>query len=251
MPLYAIGVDLFHFARIYLDGRRFSLSNKPYFTQYMYEFYSIHYQLTDFTYVKQVERVSSRYMDFTKESNTVANYAQSNFGLLYDGFLLVKRSDIFTDYLYFSANEYRAITQHLGVQEVFEHFYLYFLDKGSGLIASGQQCAVIPQHVLSYAGNEFKDDDSQLARFFQYTPIDRFYLENSEYLTKREIHCLGLLANGLDYQGIANHLSRSVRTVINHFENIKRKTGCEQLISLVVFATKNNFHRLYVAKSFK
>lgn len=244
-PLYAIGIDFFHFVRICTDGSRFSLCNKPFFTQYIYKFYSIHYQLTDVAFVKQVEWITGRYIDFTKESNTVANYAQSNFDLLYDGFLLVKKSDKFTDYLYFSANGYQAITPYLGIQDIFERFYLYFLDKGASIIKIGLNCAVVPRYVLDdVSTDEPVQDKNQLAHFFQSTKIDRFYLKSGEYLTKREIHCLVLLANGLDYPRIANYLCRSVRTIVNHFENIKQKTGCEQLISLVTFAIKNNLHRL-------
>lgn len=52
-------------------------------------------------------------------------------------------------------------------------------------------------------------------------------------ITKREVDCLELLANGLQYKEIANSLSLSPRTVEFYFENIKNKTGAYHRSNLV------------------
>lgn len=66
-----------------------------------------------------------------------------------------------------------------------------------------------------------------------------------EYLTKREIEVLKLIAEGLFNKEIAYTLDISEKTVKNHVSNIFKKINVSDRTQAAVYAIKNNFVNLF------
>lgn len=58
-------------------------------------------------------------------------------------------------------------------------------------------------------------------------------------LTRREIHILLLLADGLSLLEIKNHLVLSIATVRAHIRNLQQKTGVHSLHQLTAWSFKH------------
>lgn len=59
-------------------------------------------------------------------------------------------------------------------------------------------------------------------------------------ISEREMEVLKLICSGYDKYKIGEILCISERTVDKHRENILEKTGCENVIQLMIFSIKNN-----------
>jgi len=63
-------------------------------------------------------------------------------------------------------------------------------------------------------------------------------------LTRRELEVLGLVAQGLSNQEIADKLFISKRTVDGHKANLIQKTGSKNIVDLLVYSIKNGIIEL-------
>jgi DNA-binding NarL/FixJ family response regulator len=70
-------------------------------------------------------------------------------------------------------------------------------------------------------------------------PAELSSLDTIEHLTAREREIIQLIAESKSHQEIADKLHISVRTVDTHHNNILRKLGIHDTVSLVTFAIKN------------
>ncbi len=70
-------------------------------------------------------------------------------------------------------------------------------------------------------------------------PIELSVLDTIEHLTAREREIIQLIADSKSHQDIAEKLHISVRTVDTHHNNILKKLGFHDTVSLVTFAIKN------------
>lgn len=70
-------------------------------------------------------------------------------------------------------------------------------------------------------------------------PIELSVLDTIEHLTAREREIIQLIADSKSHQEIAEKLHISVRTVDTHHNNILKKLGFHDTVSLVTFAIKN------------
>ncbi|WP_417905637.1 helix-turn-helix transcriptional regulator [Candidatus Tisiphia endosymbiont of Micropterix aruncella] len=74
--------------------------------------------------------------------------------------------------------------------------------------------------------------------------IKRFYIHKNIYLTNKELQCLYLLSSGKTAKGIGTQLKISSRTVEEHLNSIKFKTGIRyknQLISFFEDSALNSY----------
>lgn len=69
--------------------------------------------------------------------------------------------------------------------------------------------------------------------------------DEEEFLTKRELEVLKLLAEGLFNKEIAHKLCISEKTVKNHVSNIFKKIGVSDRTQAAVYAIKNNYVDLF------
>ena len=60
-------------------------------------------------------------------------------------------------------------------------------------------------------------------------------IANNNILTQRETQCLRVLNEGKSYKEISSNLNISTRTVENHINNIKQKTGLNSRSQLIQF----------------
>jgi RNA polymerase sigma factor (sigma-70 family) len=70
-------------------------------------------------------------------------------------------------------------------------------------------------------------------------PVERTTLDTIEQLTAREREIIQLVAESRSHQEIADRLHISVRTVNTHHNNILKKLGLHDTVSLVTFSIKN------------
>jgi DNA-binding NarL/FixJ family response regulator len=68
--------------------------------------------------------------------------------------------------------------------------------------------------------------------------------EHDVYLTRREKEVLQLIAEGYSNNEIANKLFISVRTVDSHKSNLISKTGSKNVVSLLIYAIKNQIVKI-------
>jgi DNA-binding NarL/FixJ family response regulator len=63
-------------------------------------------------------------------------------------------------------------------------------------------------------------------------------------LTRRELEVLGLVAQGMSNQDIADKLFISKRTVDGHKANLIQKTGSKNIVDLLIYAIKNEIIKI-------
>jgi len=79
-----------------------------------------------------------------------------------------------------------------------------------------------------------------IAQKLMYLLSDRKKADTVEKLTQRETEVLGLIAEGMSNNEIANRLVISVRTVKTHVHNILRKLGMTQRVQAALYAANKN-----------
>jgi len=79
-----------------------------------------------------------------------------------------------------------------------------------------------------------------IAQKLMYLISDRKKADTVEKLTQRETEVLGLIAEGMSNNEIANRLVISVRTVKTHVHNILRKLGMTQRVQAALYAANKN-----------
>ncbi len=94
------------------------------------------------------------------------------------------------------------------------------------------------EYVIRTVNNGNNVIDSQLMqRIMQQTPAPS---ENDFHLSSREIEILKLIASGMSYSQVADHLTISMSTVKFHVSNILAKLGVETRNEAILIAAKNN-----------
>lgn len=94
------------------------------------------------------------------------------------------------------------------------------------------------EYVIRTVNNGNNVIDSQLMqRIMQQTPDAS---ENDFHLSSREIEILKLIAGGMSYSQVADHLTISMSTVKFHVSNILAKLGVETRNEAILIAAKNN-----------
>lgn len=240
-PLSDLEISLFHFVRVFNDNARFSLSNNPLLNEFIYDFYINKYSVVDVNYMERINSESSQIIDFKKKYNTVAKYTQDASNQFYDAYLFINTLPNYIDYVYFSGANKENTELYIKYTDFFKRFYYYFLDAGRSLIIRAQNKLVTPK-LTPPIGNKKKESINE---FISCTPINRFYINNEMYLTKRECECLSWIGAGKNYEEIALILRIAKRTVINHIEKIKFKTHTNNINELIKYSIENHFHKLF------
>lgn len=130
--------------------------------------------------------------------------------------------------------------KYLTMIEHLKNFISYFKDK----IASHHELSKSYDFKLGLSdkspGYQTNIPDLELDKFITTTQTDRSYaLTGNQYLTKREIQCLKLLAQGSTFEEAALLLGITTRTIKAHVAAIKEKLGCINLFQLGMFFSKN------------
>jgi DNA-binding CsgD family transcriptional regulator len=96
------------------------------------------------------------------------------------------------------------------------------------LVKAGKNC--YSNELLGYFTNKYiskKPDDTSMVK-----------------LTRRELEVLGLVAQGLSNQEIADKLFISKRTVDGHKANLIQKTGSKNIVDLLIYSIRNGIIKI-------
>lgn len=127
-----------------------------------------------------------------------------------------------------------------------EHLVIEMLNTGfDGILlkSSGSDEILAAIHEV-YAGRSYyckstNDLINELIRKQMYNPGKR---KVRRLLTEREEGVLKMICDGMSSKEMSSELDLSIRTIEFHRENLFRKTGCENLAGLVIYAVMNGYH---------
>jgi DNA-binding CsgD family transcriptional regulator len=128
-------------------------------------------------------------------------------------------------------NDPYALNRFLNNLELIKHFTSYFYDKAEDLIKEGEKNPIVfPMPRMSLTTQETEHKKLNKKEFLQAHPITKLSFENSLQqkitLSKRDIDCAQLLAQGLTAREIGKRLHLSVRTIESRINILKQKTFC-------------------------
>jgi DNA-binding NarL/FixJ family response regulator len=102
------------------------------------------------------------------------------------------------------------------------------IERAIELVKAGKNC--YSNELLGYFTNKYiskKPDDTSMVK-----------------LTRRELEVLGLVAQGLSNQEIADKLFISKRTVDGHKANLIQKTGSKNIVDLLIYSIRNGIIKI-------
>jgi DNA-binding NarL/FixJ family response regulator len=102
------------------------------------------------------------------------------------------------------------------------------IERAIELVKAGKNC--YSNELLGYFTNKYiskKPDDTSTVK-----------------LTRRELEVLGLVAQGLSNQEIADKLFISKRTVDGHKANLIQKTGSKNIVDLLIYSIRNGIIKI-------
>jgi DNA-binding CsgD family transcriptional regulator len=136
-----------------------------------------------------------------------------------------------------SKKDHKILEYYLNNLDLLKLFIFYFKDKFFRIIArlANQRILIPPEPkqestIITLESDQFKSEI--------FHKINRFYLSNDTYLTKKEVECLKWLASGKSAEEIAVIISCSKRTVEKHIEIMKEKLDCTKQSQLIQYGLK-------------
>ncbi|TAK77183.1 MAG: LuxR family transcriptional regulator [Gammaproteobacteria bacterium] len=135
--------------------------------------------------------------------------------------------------------------------DMLERFIIYFINEAHDIIKNASKDPLVKpwraqgfyQAIKLDDGISFPNFDKNA--FIKATRLKRFFLTVNDkeiYLTKREIDCAILLAQGKSNRIISEELFISQRTVETHIESLRLKTNCDDRVELINFLLCNGIH---------
>jgi len=157
--------------------------------------------------------------------------------------ILQKRQDYYEEFVFFPAlsdhSSYSTLFSH---QDLLHNAMFLFREKtheSVKLIKPFQTSAPILEEpvVVSGFGRKSLLEDATARRFY----LDS---DSDTYLTRKEALSAFFLTQSMSSSQIATQMGISKRTVEDHIENIKLKTGISHKFDLIQFLIRNNFNQL-------
>lgn len=245
-PLELLSISLFHYVRVYKNNKRFSLCNHHGLIEYLDKFYKYDYEKADLSLVNELSRYKFALCDIAFPKSKVILNAKESLNIFYNSCVLIKTQENYREFFYFAGDRHnRKLLQfYISNIDVLEQFIFYFKELGSKIISQAKNNLVIPcaryQQNIEQPMNKM-EDYLPINEFIHHLDVKRFYINDSTYLTKREVECLKWLIRGKTSEEISIILGIAYRTVVNHIENAKTKLNCYKQTSLIEAST-NLFH---------
>ena len=151
-------------------------------------------------------------------------------------FMIVEK---FADYNCFYSfgtrkNFHQAINFYLSHLDLLHKFINYFKEKSQPLVRSYQQQRIIlpPSNNFSVAQINVLSSQAR-QKLIDSIGTQRYWLNDKNYLTKREFECARYIIQGMNSKEIANQLNISARTIEKYIEAIKTKLNCRYRSEIV------------------
>jgi DNA-binding CsgD family transcriptional regulator len=227
-PLKIIGISYFTLYRVYKDGYRSIYTNNPdwihfYYLNSYYKNAGINLEKTptEFVFWSTVKNINiMRQRD--------ASLAANGFGI-YQGVTLIAKEERYVDFYSFGATNDRADTEKWLIYnlDLLKRFIYYFRSTAVNILRQSEQNKIYVPNSKDFLilGTVVNPEDSKKAEFLRATQINKFYINDDVYLTKREIDCAKKMIIGSSIKETARELKLSPRTVEEYINNIKIKTG--------------------------
>ncbi len=241
--LKEFNISYFKYDKIYNDGSRIILCNRPEVINYFYN--EERYKQAWFYNKHPDEITTSSHLWVTKKINNTAIQNQQLidfaifFHLTQGIFYLTKQKDYFEIYN-FAANT--ADIYDLK-PSIFTQFMFYFKNEAHKLIQTSETEKIIIPFEKPSSKKNAEHLRAKEVNFSSNLSLNRFYLQGDHagiYLTLREVECLRLCAHGNSSAEIAVALGTRNRTIQHHFENIKTKLNCSKLSEIISIAIQQN-----------
>jgi len=152
------------------------------------------------------------------------------------GLTITRKHEEYCDFFFFATHVVNSHIRQLYFErrDIFEKYCDYFISTSNDLIKQAEKSKIIlplPEPMKSIKPilkiNEFLKEIQLLEKN-----------ELHYHLTKREIECANLLAEGRSYKEIARAYGLSPRTVEEHSYNIRSKLGCKNKSELIALLSK-------------
>jgi len=168
-------------------------------------------------------------------------------------FVIIDRKTDYEETIEFSMLNDRAKEENFYFNNLntLERFRLYFLDKARNLIESVDKERAVgawrnPHSSIAYINQlnnhpiileELMDPKNNHSKLSDIMPTKFYFMVNGQenFLTKRELECILQLIQGKTSIEIAKKLFISPRTVEDHVESLKTKTGMQNRHQLIEF----------------
>jgi len=232
--------SLFDYVRLYADGSRICLCNRP---EWLTHFYA-----HDFHQVGVFEGSFDIYREGYVLLQTVSHpeilqNAKMYFNLDYC-IIIIKPSKTFCEFYHFAStpDNPSIVNFFLNNLDLLDRFILYFKDKAAGIIESARESPLIfPLRDESTIATDLKTtlgnkENDLRQRFVRETDIRKYRLMIDGYetiFTKSEMDCLLRIKAGENSREIAEHICRSQKTVENHIYNVKNRLNCSSKSQLI------------------
>lgn len=241
------GISFFRYMKLFDDGRRLILSNRPEVIRYNYE--EGYYNLTWHDSARPASFYESgcdvwaiKSLTNTKEQDEFKNNLKKFFNLLQGVAFLKKHKNSLELYDFYSPTAQIYSLK----KEIFNHFMLYFKEHTQKLMINTPSEMIKVPPINEQSQIQLDSYNNNESRFLKLLKIKRYYLSGQlegRYLTDREHECLKWCINGKTAEETAILLGVSKKTVETHLYNIKSKLDCHKQNHLIYtsFAQGINF----------
>jgi LuxR family transcriptional regulator len=237
-PLFSLtAINHFLYSKLDKAGKWIFLSSSPHWLKH---YFDMEYYNTG-TFEQTLDHYQSGIYLWHGLHNQVLEDASRHFNID-NGVTFIDKAKDYCEFFHFAAksNDTFIINFYINQQPMLRHFISFFKERLSCLANKLQGHEIIFPRTTCLSLDEFPLNKSQLNannhNFAELMHCSNYHLDsvhNNAKLSKREIQCLTWLINGKTSQEIGSILNISYRTVVNHLENIKQKTGCYKLAQLI------------------
>lgn len=228
-----LSISFFIYSRVYKKTSQYSfISNDIKVTQDYIK--NVHYANVFFR--EHLNNKSSKYENIlwpaAPQNDAMEAYFKNGY---WHGISLISQTEDYIEGVGFLANKDNPRINDFYIKNISllekyaDHFKAYFKD--SIIAKNHNNLAKLSQGCDFYIPpNNIESDAKKIHAFMQATG-----LKSSPLLTKREMQCLELVDKGFSAKFIGKELSLSPKTIENHLNNIRQKTGAHHKHDLVKF----------------
>lgn len=239
-PLALFKITYFNHIRIFNNGARLSLGNRPDWLEHF--FHKQYHNKGNFS--KNYKQLTQGYILWKgAPDDGVLNDARSNFNID-NGITIVKKHELYIDLFLFAStpDNYQINNFYINNFDLMDHFINYYNNKSKNII---KLCK--PDIPINYSESNISNsveivsylDPNQIKKFYLETNVKSYRLEMKGRvldISLREYQCIKLLMKGKSIKEISALLKLSPRTAYAYIDNVKNKlnvTTKSQLLTLV------------------
>ena len=246
-PLEIFQIHHVTYLKLFNDGSRISLSNKP---EWLADYYGLNLYDSSL-FEKRPSEYQAEFSVWIGEYDLEVYQHGKHYYNTYHSITINEPVEDGCEFYLFSTSQAHAkaiqyLSNHI---DILYHFILYVKNRGQHLFQQQKSMRLwLPEIQKNPQSPEIDVNDvndinySEVMmnlrhKFLKETPIRQyaFKLDNDEkiQLTQRELHCISHLLNNKTAVEISAAMHISKRTVESHLENIKQKLQCENKPALI------------------